>query len=119
MSDFALTSADANAPALALEQARVDFFARVDAFCAVYCPRRSAALKQVVTQARVSQELFGCPRRLKELRGGSDIGVTRLAKAERDLAAWAEREGISLSLNGGKTDGEENPNARRSRGSHA
>lgn len=89
MSDLALT----HSPAIALENARAAFFARLDVFCAA----------GAVSPSRVSRELFGSTRRVAELRAGADIGVLRLAEAERDLAAWAEREGISLSLDGGET----------------
>lgn len=103
MTDLALSAAPkAIAPAIALEAARTAFFARFDAFCASYCPRASARLRKPVTPSKVSRKLFGSPRRVADLRAGADIGVLRLAEAERDLAAWAEQESISLSLDDGR-----------------
>lgn len=84
------TAPPIDCPALALVQAREDFFARFDAFCAVFCEREGKA------PGHVSRKLFGSPRRVDELRGGADIGVLRLAEAERALAALAKDAGITL-----------------------
>lgn len=71
---------------MALLEQRAAFFERLDAFCAA----------SGRTRRNVSDHLFGSRRRADELLAGADIGVLRLAQAERDLAALAKDAGITL-----------------------
>ncbi|HRE44066.1 MAG TPA: hypothetical protein PKY87_08855 [Terricaulis sp.] len=47
-------------------------------------------------ETALSRQLFGHTQRIAQVRAGSDLGVRRLAQAERDLARIADVAGVTL-----------------------
>lgn len=62
------------------------FLSNVSALCEKLGRRETA----------LSRQLFGHTQRIAQVRAGSDLGVRRLAQAERDLARIADVAGVTL-----------------------